>query len=99
NFGLTHVMGKVYYRGDPECTDAANGADTYTTVIRSIVFPQTEANQPPRQFSFAYNSDILDPVNQQWHSDCTGWETITSSSHGWGSLSQITMPTGAVVNY
>lgn len=100
NFGSTHVQGKVYDFGDPVCADAGFLIyDQQIVVVRSIVFPQTEPNVAARQFAFAYNSDTTESASQQWHPDCTGWQTITSTSHGWGSLSRITMPTGAVVDY
>jgi YD repeat-containing protein len=100
NFGTTQVHGKVYAFGDPDCMDGSYLLGQNITVLRSIVFPQTEPNVNPRQFSFAYNSDTSDTVNQSWYpSPCNGPQTITSTSHGLGSLSQITMPSGAVVKY
>jgi RHS repeat-associated protein len=101
NYDLTRVFGKRYEFGDPECPDAAHGVNTQFTVVRSIVYPQTEPGQPGKQFTFTYNSDATDTTNFQWHSLCSyaGYLTVTEASHGWGSLSQMQTPQGASVDY
>jgi len=100
NLGTTTVLNKAYVFGDSFCSQAAIKFTQALPVVRSIVFPQTEPNESGRQFSFAYNSDTTDSVTQPWVQDCfSGEQTITSTSHGLGSLSQMTMPSGAVVKY
>ena len=99
NFGLTHVFGKRYEFGDPECADAADYVDAWVTVVRSIVLPQTEPGQPRRQFTFSYNSDAIDATNFQWRPNCGAYQTVTQASHGWGSLSRMVTPAGATADY
>ena len=103
NWGTTTVLNKAYVFGDSYCSQAAIEFSQALPVVRSIVFPQTDPNEPNdnrRKFSFAYNSDTTDTVSQPWVPDCfNGEQTITSTSHGLGSLSQMTMPSGAQVNY
>jgi len=100
NLGSTRVYGKRYYVGNAECPDIAGYVDVPLTVIRSIVYPATEPSQPGRQFTFAYNSDTVDPTDFQYQTVCFGSPiTVNEASHGWGSLKQIVMPTGTTVNY
>src|SRR5262249_31513625 len=42
NYGTTRVFGKTYLIGDAQCADMADYVDETITVIRSIVFPQTQ---------------------------------------------------------
>jgi hypothetical protein len=100
NFGTTHLFGKVHAISDPDCADASVYVDKYIPVVRSVVFPQTEPGQPPRQLNFSYNSDIADTVNVQWRPNCSSsYQTSTSASRGWGSLSRIELSSGATVDY
>jgi RHS repeat-associated protein len=100
NYGTTHVFGKHYEFGDSQCPEAVLAVDYQIPVIRSIIYPQTEPGQAGRQFTFTYNSDTTDTASYQFRQNCgQPYETATSESHGWGSLNQITMPSGAIVNY
>lgn len=100
NFGSTHIFGKFHAVNDPECADSSRYIDTTIQVLRSIIFPQTEPEQSPRQFTFSYNSDTADPVNVQWRPNCgVSYQTISSASHGWGSLSRVVLTSGAIVDY
>src|SRR6266545_3951981 len=99
NWGITHVQGLVYSTGRPCFVDRVLEADI--AVVRSIVLPLTKPGAPRQQYTFSYNSDTTDTgLNVQWRRDCFApMETITSASHGWGSLSQMVTPQGATVNY
>jgi RHS repeat-associated protein len=98
NWGTTTVSHHYYPIGDP-CEVNTELAGTIP-VVRSIVLPQTEPAQAGLQYSFVYNSDQVDTTNFQETVAC-GFSpvTITSSPHGLGSLSQMTVPSGARVNY
>src|SRR2546428_9011012 len=73
------------------------------TVIREIVFPVTEPGQPSRKFSFKYNSDpeTNSTVTEQvtWGCGQPSEPYTRTVSRGMGDLSQVTTPSGAVVNY
>ncbi|MBX3280792.1 MAG: RHS repeat protein, partial [Acidobacteria bacterium] len=100
NFGATQVQGKIYWINDAQCTDAAEVVNQELTVIRSIVLPLTETGLSRREFTFAYNSDATDSINEQWRPDCnTSPLSVSTASHGWGSLSRMTTPLGAIVDY
>src|SRR5262249_52776513 len=98
NWGTTTIFGHYYPIGDP-CEVNTELAGTIP-VVRSIVLPRTEPGQAGLQYSFVYNSDQVDTTNFQETVAC-GFSpvTITSSPHGLGSLSQMTLPSGARVNY
>ncbi|HIK12993.1 MAG TPA: hypothetical protein IGS52_22495, partial [Oscillatoriaceae cyanobacterium M33_DOE_052] len=99
NYGTTRVFGKTYLLGDPCLTEKeVLGQDI--DVVRSIVLPQTKPGAARLQFTFSYNSDTVENINLQRRLDCSGsFSTITSASRGWGSLSRMVMPSGAVVEY
>jgi RHS repeat-associated protein len=100
NFGTAHVFGKVHAFNDPDCGDSSVYIDNTTPVVRSIVFPQTEPAQAAPQLTFSYNSDTTDTVNFQWRPNCAvAYQTITTASHGWGSLSRVVLTSGAVLDY
>jgi RHS repeat-associated protein len=100
NYGTTRIFGKTYWINDAQCPDAADFVDETITVIRSIIFPQTEPGLPGKQFTFNYSSDTIVSQNQQWRTDCfSSYITFTSASQGWGSLSRIVMPSGATIDY
>jgi hypothetical protein len=76
NFGTTSVQGKPYFVEDwrPEGGETSGSVcqktkelATQISVVREIVFPQTEPTQPQQRFSFSYNSDTTEsaanPVN------------------------------------
>jgi RHS repeat-associated protein len=99
NLTTTTVSGWAYEVGDPVCANKAELINTGITVIDSIVLPPSEPGNT-RQFSFDYNSDTSVTANYQWRGHCgANYQTITSMSKGLGSLSQMTMPSGAVVKY
>lgn len=107
NFGTTEVKGKVYSveswnqsTGMP-CRSDLVLQDTLT-VVRSIVFPQTEPGVAGRQFTFSYNSDTTQSAtqsNMRWVCGQPTESYTRTASYGSGSLSKIVMPTGAVVDY
>ncbi len=111
NYGNTRVQGKVYDVEDWSPTGSETGggmvchhnehlwSDIY--VIREIVFPATEPGVAARRYAFGYNSDTTESVTDQVRWACSmPMETYTrQASKGMGVLSQMTTPTGAVVNY
>jgi YD repeat-containing protein len=99
-YGTTHID-QLYNINDRVCPDVMALLDDDIQVIRSITLPQTEPNQSRKQFLFNYNSDAAqDPVNLSWRSDCSApFITQSTLSHGWGSLSRMQTPDGAVVTY
>lgn len=93
NFGTTRVQGKIYQIGDAICGDLV---DQYLTVIRTIILPLTETGLARKQFTFTYNSDTTNSISQQWRPNCSGgYQTVTTASYGWGSLSRLVTPRGA----
>ena len=99
NFRATLVNGWAYEVGDPFCDKAELIFDTEIAMVDSIELPETEP-AVARRFSFAYNSDVSVPANYQWRAGCgSPYQTVTSMSKGLGSLSRMTMPSGAVVSY
>src|SRR6185369_2905289 len=74
---------------------------TYLSVVREIVFPQTEPTQPQQRFTFSYNSDTTEsasnPVN--WSCDSGFTTYMRQASKGWGELSRMVTPTGSTVDY
>ncbi|MEK6322106.1 MAG: RHS repeat-associated core domain-containing protein [Acidobacteriota bacterium] len=101
-FRNSAVIGQAYLIGDAICPDAASlPADSSFGVLDSIVLPQTEPGQPQRKFIFTYSSDSTVTVNYTYRLDCTQNPPIqvTSASRGFGSLSSVTLPTGARVEY
>jgi RHS repeat-associated protein len=116
NFGITTVQGKVYQVDDwnPTGGETGQGApcahDVLLTVgpdgvdisvIREIVFPVTEPNQPGRKFSFEYNSDTTESGTDtvSWGCGMSPESYTRTVSHGMGELSEMTAPAGAVVAY
>jgi RHS repeat-associated protein len=112
NFDTTTVQGKVYRvdAWNPLGGEFGNGGTCFhdqampatgVTVIRQIVFPQTEPNTSPRSFSFSYDSDVTASATDQVTWSCGGQsENYTrTASKGMGALSQITTPSGAVIDY
>lgn len=111
-WGTTNVQGKVYRvnawndgggeTGSGTACTHDEPLDTQLAVIREIVFPVTEPGQPGRKFTFNYNSDTTSTASDevQWSSCSFMIQTYSRTvSKGMGELSQITTPTGAVVNY
>jgi hypothetical protein len=104
-WGVTTVSGKTYAVQD----QAINGnlcsiqqpLGQNIDVIRSIVLPVTEPGQQQgRSFSFSYNSDMTETYNQSWQFECGGdMFPLTMASIGWGSLSSMITPAGAVMSY
>ena len=81
------------------------GNDQYPVtvpVIREIIYPATEPSTAPPKFTFAYNSDsttsnVSDTV--RWWCGMTPETYTRTVSNGMGELSQVTMPSGATVDY
>jgi RHS repeat-associated protein len=106
NFGFTTVEGQVYKVKDwipfalNECNRHAE-INTQVDVIREIILPQSEPGVT-RKFSFSYNSDTTETATNPWVrftcSDPLQSYTRTASK-GWGALSQMVTPSGAVVDY
>ncbi|HYE12952.1 MAG TPA: RHS repeat-associated core domain-containing protein [Pyrinomonadaceae bacterium] len=108
NMGTTTVRGKVYTTGGwdasvgEECQHERALTATGVSVVREIVFPQTEPGQAGRRFTFGYNSDATEQAAYGLYRPSCGAapETLnTTASAGWGSLSQMTTPLGATVAY
>lgn len=103
-WGRTQVSGKTYALQD----QAINGNSCYRQdllgqgidVIRSIVLPVTEPGHQGLSYSFSYNSDATENNSQTWQGSCGGDEfPLSTASVGWGSMSSMTTPAGAVINY
>ncbi|HKY29698.1 MAG TPA: PA14 domain-containing protein, partial [Pyrinomonadaceae bacterium] len=103
NFGTTEVHGKVYNIQTANFCNYQEPIHSETFgVVREIVFPQTEPNLPRQKYSFTYNSDVSDSATVTWQYWCDqfSFTTLTTTpSHGWGSLSRMITPQGAVVDY
>ncbi|NOT60785.1 MAG: hypothetical protein HOP19_11250 [Acidobacteria bacterium] len=107
-FGTTTVFGKIFekttYSGpDQTCQRKELLESSDIQVLREILLPQTQPGEPQRKFTFSYNSDetISLPSPENWYLDCTSNfpQPVNQTSKGWGSLSQMIMPSGAKVNY
>ncbi len=105
NFGLTTVQGQVYRVKDwePGATSECQHYELLTAdlpVVREIVLPQTELNVT-RKFTSNYNSDTAGNATNTVNFTCSsaGGDYTRAVSQGWGSLSKITMPSGAEVYY
>jgi len=96
----THVE-QLYNIDDRVCPDVLALLSENVSVIKSITLPQTELGQPRKQFKFFYNSEAAqDTINLSWRSDCSApFVTKPQVSHGWGSLSEMDTPDGAMVRY
>ncbi len=103
--GSTTIQGKTYPVQDVNasnqiCTRTEGFSGMSAEVISNITLPQTDPGQAGRQFVFSYNSDTTETTNLPYQATCGGaYFTLTTSSIGMGSLSQITMPSGAVIQY
>lgn len=100
-FGTTTVQGKTYtYNGAGHCTPA-EVLWAPLQVVREIVFPQTEPGQPPRKFTFSYNSDTTTTATDTVIFACPGSPVnyTRTVSHGLGEISRIVMPSGSEVDY
>jgi RHS repeat-associated protein len=114
NLDTTLVQGKVYsvsswnsgVQGETgeegiECKKQQVLQDSLT-VIRSIVYPQTEPGVAGRQFAFSYNSDATETAttnNVRWECGLDPETYTRTVSRGLGELSRIVMPSGAIVDY
>jgi hypothetical protein len=103
NLGTTTVRGQLYSVTHPGCEYDGLTQELLSgiAVVREIVFPQTEPGQPPRQFTFTYNSDT-----SSWETDSAifycpsmGESYARTVSHGLGELSKIDLPSGAAIEY
>ncbi|HKC66041.1 MAG TPA: RHS repeat-associated core domain-containing protein, partial [Pyrinomonadaceae bacterium] len=115
NGGETVVKGKLYRVQDWNrnvYTETGGQGDTCwrqqalqpqtLSVIREIVFPQTEPNTEARRFTFAYDSDQTETVTTEgviWTCGSTGSTYTREASRGLGALSQMVTPSGATVDY
>lgn len=70
-------------------------------VVTGIVFPATEPGQPGRSFTFGYNSDATESFTTDYSDECGQAPSSypTTSSKGFGELSRMKTPTGAVFEY
>lgn len=104
NFGTTAVRGYFY---DVNVPDGSSGSCTYQEaisrdlngIVREIVFPQTEPGVERQKFSFDYNSDTTNPISVEYHPACNTTANYQNPSNGLGELSQMIMPSKAVVHY
>jgi len=107
NWGTTTIEGKTYRINDWDPSGIGHVCQHETvlesqiTIVREIVFPQTEPTQPQRRFTYEYNSDTTESASSLVSWDCSGnSETYTrQASHGWGELSHMVTPTGSIVDY
>jgi RHS repeat-associated protein len=104
-YGFTTVKGKTFPITDDNglggtCERRTVLPETPLYVLRSITLPATEPG-PARQYVFSYSSDLPFATVSLPYQDFCGQtpQTVTSASRGWGSLSQIAMPSGAAINY
>lgn len=100
NFAQVSVHGHVYANG-LMCPDPGQKElNTQLTVIRSVALPQSQPGVN-LQYSFAYNCETNDTASVPFTPPaCAGPSPpLTNPSHGWGSLSHMTLPTGATVDY
>jgi hypothetical protein len=108
-FGSTLVQGKTY---DIETFCGPDQPDCHCTyqelfseqmrVIREITLPATEPAPAARQkFTFSYNSDVANPFTGNFQPGCfSGQQPIpVTPSYGNGQLSEMQIPTGAIVKY
>ncbi|HBB89635.1 MAG TPA: hypothetical protein DC047_18670 [Blastocatellia bacterium] len=111
NMETAHLQGVIYNQQDWNVAGGEQGEGTECTrqqvlfgsipVVRSIVFPVTEPNIAPQQYSFGYDTDNPVQTTSQVQWTCTSQlQSFTRlASNGIGELSQMTVPSGAVVNY
>jgi RHS repeat-associated protein len=103
-WGSTTVRGKLWTNNINGCDQTDQLATTTMDVVREIILPATETGQNRRRFSFKYNSD------SEFNSSATDtvvWSCPNGSSEsytrdvssGMGELSQMTTPSGGVVDY
>jgi len=107
NFDFTYVQGQVYrvkdwIPGQFQSCLHYNVLYQDIRVIREIILPATEPSQTQRRFSFTYNSDTTESATTSdvyWYCG-DSWASYTrTASKGWGSLNQMTTPSGAVIHY
>ena len=98
--GSTTVQGKLYPINVNGC-ELTDVLSAQMEVVREIVFPQTELGQPQRKFTFSYNSDTSTVATDPAAFSCPGGgQNYTRTvSHGFGELSRIVMPSGAIIDY
>jgi RHS repeat-associated protein len=109
--GTTTVRGKFYSVQIPDiytsqvpspCTYQENMGIQDITVVRRIVFPQTEQGLPEPEYLFSYNSDETDQNGATYTPACNTFPptaTYPNPSKGLGELSEMTTPTGNVHKY
>lgn len=106
-WGTTVVTGKVLSQSEwnqlaeEPCMNIYPMSDTEMWVIREIIYPLAGAETVPRTFMFEYNSDATEQTNTPSENYCgqTFQSYTRNASLGWGELSEITTPTGAVIEY
>lgn len=101
--GETTVNGKFYTVSRPEAPYTA-GCDFQEQtsgvfgVVREIIFPQTEST--PIKYEFEYNSDRTSNNDAEYYPDCNmSPVTFNDPSHGFGEISKVTTPNGAIHEY
>ena len=107
NWGTTSIQGKTYRVNDWDPTGSGHVCqheevlESTITIVREIVFPQTEPTQPQRRFTFSYNSDTTETASRLVSWSCDGNTTTYTreASRGWGELSQMVTPSGSIVDY
>jgi RHS repeat-associated protein len=100
NFGTTSVRGQFYDVVIPDGCTLQEPFSQDFSIVREIVFPQTEPGVESPKFSFSYNSDTTDQIDIHYQTSCSLGDTIYHNpSHGLGELSRVVTPTGAIANY
>jgi len=106
--GTSYVTGKFYTVQIPDlwgsqspgpCTFQEEFGGGPFSVIREIIFPQTESGQDPPKYTFSYNSDATDPNGAAYTAQCNSPAMAPNPSVGLGELSKMITPAGAVHKY
>jgi len=106
NFGYTYVQGKVYRVKDwiPGAFSACqrhSELNQEIQVVREIILPQTEPGVT-RKFTFNYNSDQTETATTsmvRFTCSDSPQTYVRTASKGWGELSQVVTPSGAIIDY
>ena len=106
--GTTTIYGKFYTVQIPDlwgsqspgpCTFQEEFGGGPVSVIREIIFPQTESGHDAPKYTFSYNSDQTDPNGAAYTAQCNSPATFPNPSVGLGELSKMITPTGAIHKY
>jgi RHS repeat-associated protein len=94
-------IGKDHTFGTNNICDRETRFDASLRVIKKIILPSSDG-LARREFSFGYNSDTLDTSTTVSHRPTCQSSLVPLDGHsskGWGSISKMTLPTGAEIFY